>query len=169
MMNLLDLVERKIPPTPWAEGDKIPWNDPAFSMRMLHEHLSQEHNAASRRLAIIDQHVNWIHTTILGGVAAKILDLGCGPGLYTNRLAQLGHTCVGIDYAPASIGYARKQADKHGLACRYLEADVRDAELGSGYDLVLMIHGEINVFRKEEIRAILDKVRQYPRVYRGGV
>jgi SAM-dependent methyltransferase len=159
-MNLLDLIERKIPPDPWSEGEKIPWHDTAFSARMLHEHLSQEHNAASRRTEIIDQHVNWIHTKLLGSTAAKILDLGCGPGLYTSRLAKLGHRCVGIDYAPASIAYARQQAEEDGLDCNYIEADVRDAPFGSGYGLVMMIHGELNVFRPEETRAILEKARK---------
>ncbi len=65
-MNLLDLVNRPIPPAPWSEGEKIPWNEPAFSARMLREHLSQEHDAASRRAAIIDRQVDWIFNTPLG-------------------------------------------------------------------------------------------------------
>ena len=56
-MNLLDLLQRTSPPAPWAEGDKIPWHDPDFSRRMLREHLSQAHDAASRRSIIIDEHV----------------------------------------------------------------------------------------------------------------
>lgn len=159
-MNLMNLVKRKIPPEPWSDGEKIPWHEPAFSARMLNEHLSQDHNAASRRTPIIDQHVNWIHTEILNNTPTKILDLGCGPGLYTSRLAKMGHTCVGIDFAPASIAYARLQAQKEGLDCRYIEADVRQAEFGNGYGLVMMIHGELNVFRPQETRLILEKARK---------
>jgi 2-polyprenyl-3-methyl-5-hydroxy-6-metoxy-1,4-benzoquinol methylase len=77
---------------------------------MLAEHLTQAHDRASRRSTIIDQHTAWIHETLLQWQPATILDLGCGPGLYSNRLAALGHTCVGIDYSPASIAYAQKQA-----------------------------------------------------------
>ena len=40
-MNISDIVGRKIPPDPWTEGDNIPWDDPAFSERMLKEHLTQ--------------------------------------------------------------------------------------------------------------------------------
>lgn len=32
-----------------AEESKIPWNEPAFSQRMLANHLSQDHDWASRR------------------------------------------------------------------------------------------------------------------------
>jgi SAM-dependent methyltransferase len=159
-MNLADLINRNPHPEPWAEGEKIPWNDPAFSSRMLHEHLSQDHDAASRRTEIIDQHVDWLHTEILDGKAAKVLDLCCGPGLYTTRLARLGHTCVGIDFGPASVAHARQQAIASNLECAYMEADIRKAEFGTGYALVMMIHGELNVFRPEETWAILEKARR---------
>src|SRR3954449_4200661 len=99
-MHLADLVNRQFPPEPWAEGDNIPWHEPAFSARMLAEHLSQAHDAASRRAATIDRQVAWIDETIRHGRPAAILDLGCGPGLYSGRLAARGHTCVGIDYSP---------------------------------------------------------------------
>ncbi len=109
-MNLLDLVQRVPTPTPWSEGDNIPWNDPAFSMRMLREHLSQEHDAASRRTEKIETHIAWIHREWLPKRPSRILDLACGPGLYTSRLARLGHACIGIDYSPASIAYAEETA-----------------------------------------------------------
>ena len=58
---------------------------------MLQEHLSQEHDAASRRAPIIDRHVHWIHAALLSSHPTAILDLACGPGLYSSRLARLGH------------------------------------------------------------------------------
>jgi 2-polyprenyl-3-methyl-5-hydroxy-6-metoxy-1,4-benzoquinol methylase len=54
--------------------------------------------------------VAWIHAELLGGTPTDVLDLGCGPGLYTERLAALGHRCVGIDVSPASIAFARARA-----------------------------------------------------------
>lgn len=159
-MQLIDIVGRQAELEPWAEGEKIPWNDPEFSRRMLREHLSQAHDSASRRAEIIDQHVAWIHGTVLAGKPARILDLGCGPGLYSNRLASLGHSCVGIDFAPASIAYARKQAEREGLDCRYELEDIRTADYGLGYGLVMLIFGEFNVFQPSDARAILCKARE---------
>jgi SAM-dependent methyltransferase len=155
-LNLLDIVDRKGSPAPWAEGEKIPWNDPGFSARMLREHLTQEHDAASRRFKIVDAHVRWIHEEVLKAEPSRILDLGCGPGLYANRLAALGHTSVGIDFSPASIAYAREQAARDGLDVTYIEGDIRTADYGEGHDLVMQIFGEFNVFRRAEARVILE-------------
>jgi len=124
---------------------------------MLKEHLSQKHDAASRRFEIIDRHVRWIHGQILNGNPTRVLDLGCGPGLYTNRLARLGHRCVGIDFSPASIAYAKEQAEEEGLECTYIQQDIRTADYGDGYGLVMLIFGEFNVFRPTEARCILEK------------
>ena len=157
-MNLLDIVRRQPQPGPWSEGEKIPWNDPAFSQRMLKEHLSQEHDAASRCFEIIDGQVQWIHDLVLGRKPTRILDLGCGPGLYTSRLAKLGHSCVGIDFSPASIEYAKQQTAELGLDCTYIEEDLRQADFGSGYGLVMLIYGEFNVFRQEKAREILARI-----------
>ena len=154
-MKLTDLIQRQAIPAPWVEGEKIPWNDPDFSERMLKEHLSQEHDAASRRFAVIDQHVDWIHHAVLADKGTKILDLGCGPGFYASRLAAKGHTCVGIDFSPASVAYAKEHCE--GLPITYHYGDIRKADYGSGYGLVMFIYGEFNVFRVEEIKAILRK------------
>ncbi|MFN8496822.1 MAG: class I SAM-dependent methyltransferase [Anaerolineae bacterium] len=155
-MNLTDIVQRTAP-LPCAEGDKIPWNEPDFSRRMLREHLSQAHDAASRRAATIHRHVDWIDRIVLGRQPSRILDLGCGPGLYMERLARRGHRCVGIDFSPASIAYAAERAENEALMCRYVQADIRHADYGGGYDLVMLIYGELNVFRPEDAALILRR------------
>jgi SAM-dependent methyltransferase len=159
-LQLADLGTRQLPPTPWAEGDNIPWHDPDFSARMLAEHLSQAHDAASRRTATIVRQVAWLHEAILHGKPTKILDLGCGPGLYTSQLAHLGHTCVGIDYSPSSIAYARAEAATAKLPCDYQQADIREADYGAGFDLALLIFGELNVFTTADAKRILAKVHR---------
>ncbi len=156
-MNLLDLISRPSVPAPWAEGDNIPWNDPDFSERMLKEHLRQDHDAASRRFGKIEEQVNWIHHALLSGHSTRILDLACGPGLYTSRLSEMGHDCVGIDYSPASIAYAADQARREDLRCSYLQQDIRTAEYGTGFGLVMLIYGEFNVFRPLDARRVLRK------------
>ena len=157
MHDLMEVLHRSPIPQPWAEGEKIPWNEPAFSRRMLRVHLSQEHDWASRRAITIQKHVDWIHRAILSSRPSRILDLGCGPGLYTSRLAKLGHDCTGVDFSPASIAYAIENAQKAGLRCSYQLMDIRQAAFESGHNLAMFIFGEFNVFTPQDARQILKK------------
>lgn len=158
MKTILDIIDRTPVPAPWSEGDNIPWDDPGFSERMLFEHLSQDHDRASRRSETIDRHVEWIFSGVLGSRPARVLDLACGPGFYTNLLARRGCECVGIDFSPASIRYAREiaAAEAH-LSCSYHHADVRDGLFGRGFDLVMMVYGQFNVFPRSRGLEILKK------------
>jgi SAM-dependent methyltransferase len=156
-MDLMTIVQRSQRAEPWAEGEKIPWNEPGFSRRMLQVHLSQENDWASRRSVTIQKQVDWIEREILRSQPSRILDLGCGPGLYSSLLAQRGHECRGVDFSPSSIDYARESARKAKLNCTYELQDVRKADFGAGYDLVMFIFGEFNVFKPEEAAQILRK------------
>jgi SAM-dependent methyltransferase len=161
MKTLLDIVDRTPEPAPWSEGDNIPWDDPGFSERMLAEHLSQEHDLASRRSETIDHHVEWIFSEVLGSHPARLLDLACGPGFYTARLAGFGCECVGIDFSPASIRHARDiAAADANLSCTYHEADLRDGLFGEGFDLVMMVYGQFNVFPRNRGLEILKKAHR---------
>ena len=52
---------RREPLRAWAETTTdLPWGDPAFSERMLAEHLDQTHDLALRRLAVVEQQVEWL-------------------------------------------------------------------------------------------------------------
>jgi SAM-dependent methyltransferase len=147
-----DIINRSQDADVWQ---KIPWDDPDFSRRMLKEHLSQTHDVASRRTAIIDRQVDWIQQQVLNARPSNVLDLGCGPGLYTARLAHLGHRCTGIDFSPASIEYARQNSP--GTSCTYVQADVRNASFGADFDFAMMIFGELNTFTVEDAQHIVDK------------
>lgn len=158
-MTLSELVARERP-IPWAEGSKIPWDEPGFSARMLREHLSQHHDRASRRFEIIDEHVAWIHENVLAGTASSVLDLGCGPGFYSARLARRGHACVGIDFSPASLTYARAEAAGEALRCEYRLRDLRKGQFGSSFQAALLVSGEFNTFPLTAAQALLVDVRR---------
>lgn len=157
-MKISHLIDRSPAPAPWSEGEKIPWDDVGFSRRMLREHLSQLHDAASRRTSTIDAQVSWIHDELLSGERTHILDLGCGPGLYANRLAECGHSVLGIDLSPASISYA--EAQRQSEDARFMLADIRDAELPGPFGLALLLFGEANAFRPEHLENILKRTRE---------
>jgi len=156
-VKLSELIDRP-PLEPWKTAPGIPWHEPDFSARMLREHLSQEHDAASRRFSRIDRHVEWLHEQVIPRTRGSILDLGCGPGFYTSRLARRGHRCFGIDVSPASIEHARADATEADLACTYMLADLRSAPLGAGHGAALLLYGQLNALPRSDIERVLGHV-----------
>lgn len=140
----------------WRGAHKIPWDDLQFSQRMLQEHLSQDHQLASRKSEAIAQQAAWINQRVLGGGPRKVMDLGCGPGLYAPHLTGAGHVYQGIDFGPASIEYAQRNFAISGQ-CEFRLGDVREADYGGPHDLVMMLYGEINVFSPRDCARILAK------------
>ena len=149
--------------SPWSGRYKIPWDEPGFSRRMLAEHLSQEHDLASRRLETVDAQVKWIHERICCNEPKRLLDLACGPGFYLKGFTDLGHTCKGIDFSPASVEYA---GDHLPETCPVVLGDLRTADFGGGFDVATMIFGEFNVFSPGECASVLRKA--YDALVSGG-
>lgn len=144
-------------PNVWTADYKLPWHDPGFSTRMLAEHLTQDHDLASRRTLWIDRQVAWLHGELLGGRPARILDLGCGPGFYATRLVARGHRCHGLDIGPAAIAYAQQHNPDPDRGVFTL-ADLRTAAFGGPYDLAMFLYGEMNVFAPTELRTMLKRI-----------
>ncbi|GAB1063402.1 MAG: hypothetical protein SAqMacA_12080 [Shewanella algae] len=152
-MNINKLISQHLPIRLSPNESKIPWNDADFSQRMLENHLSQEHDWASRKLAVIERQVDWLCSQLAPG--AQVLDLGCGPGFYTQLLAKRGFCCTGVDFSPASIAYAQQQAQAAGLDIDYQLQDVRSYRPTKKFDFIMMTFGELNVFSAADAKSLL--------------
>ena len=69
----------------------------------------------------------------------KVLDLGCGTGNHTLRLAAKGYEVVGIDRSSDMLHIAKRKAQERGLPLRLHQADMRDLDLAETFDAVLMM------------------------------
>jgi 2-polyprenyl-3-methyl-5-hydroxy-6-metoxy-1,4-benzoquinol methylase len=96
------------------------WADEHTSKQMLSFHLNTEIDVSSRRVDFINKSVDWIASYFNVGKATKIADFGCGPGLYTTRLAKLKADVTGIDFSKTSIDYAKEVAEKESLTINYV-------------------------------------------------
>ncbi len=133
------------------------WTDEHTSGQMLAYHLNTEIDVSSRRGEFIDQSVKWIASRFHVGAGTRIADFGCGPGLYANRLAQLGATVTGIDFSKRSIEYARGVADDAGLAIEYVNQNYLDFETEDRFDLILMIMCDFCALSPEQRTLMLRK------------
>jgi len=115
------------------------WTDEHTSRQMLAFHLDGEIDVSSRRTRFIDNSVHWLKEHFELSESSRVIDFGCGPGLYTSRFARLGAEVIGIDFSSRSIQYARERARRENLEVTYIEADYLDLQPKGTFDLVTMI------------------------------
>jgi len=157
------IYRRPQPPPPPQAATNFPWNDPAFSQRMLREHLDQSHGAASRRQEEILRQVDWLWHKLSLREGSRVLDVTCGPGLYALELARRGCVVHGVDFSPASIRHARQTAAEAGLAerCTFELGDVRVMDVpAEHFEAALFLYGQLAVFSPAEAADLLRRCAQ---------
>jgi SAM-dependent methyltransferase len=137
------------------------WTDAHISGKMLEYHLNPDSDLASRKPEFIDKSVDWMKAHFRIGPGSRIVDFGCGPGLYTNRLARTGARVTGIDFSANSLAYARKKAAEDGLVIDYVEADYLEYEgAPESCDLISLIYCDICPLNPEQRARLLGLFRR---------
>ena len=88
------------------------------------------------------------------------LDLGCGTGFWSVRLAERGWDVTGVEIVPKALRAAQERAQKAGVEIRFLKGSVaalRDAGVGSGFRLVLDF-GTVHGLTPGEVKAVAREV-----------
>ena len=139
-------------PALWQRSNDPFWDDEHISKGMLDAHLNPDWDAASRNHNCIDLSVEWLSSLIPS--QGKILDLGCGPGLYTKRLSEMGYDATGMDYSKRSIAFAKSQDAKTEYVYKnYLELD----SIGV-FDAITLIYCDYAALTPDERQRLIPKV-----------
>ena len=115
------------------------WTDEYTSKQMLKYHLNDSVDLSSRKSEFIHRSVEWITSHFNINSQTCIADFGCGPGLYTTRLAEKGADVTGIDFSERSIRYAKETAVQKGLHINYVRQNYLEFETDKRFDLIIMI------------------------------
>ena len=114
MFEELGKINSRPEPFEFYTADEL-WTDEYTSKQMLCYHLNEEVDLSSRNTTFIDRSVEWIVSNFNVTKQTKIADFGCGPGLYSTRLAKKQAAVTGIDFSKRSIEYARQVAAEEVL------------------------------------------------------
>lgn len=155
--NLLKLNTR---PLLFELGEPKFWDDPHISKSMLEAHLNPDHDAASRKPETIDKTVQHLFESGVLKSGMKVLDLGCGPGLYAEKLCKAGVEVVGLDISKRSIEYAGKSAVEAGLKIEYICMNFFDMDYNEEFDAVIQVYGELCTFSNEMRDSLLKLVHR---------
>lgn len=143
------------------------WLDEHLAPQMLAAHLDTASDGATRREEYINQSMCWLTEKCPVQEFPKLLDLGCGPGIYGESFYEAGYQVSGIDFSELSIAHAKKSAEAKNFAINYQCGDYLKEDLGQDrYDLIVLIYCDLGVFSPKDRKRVFQKV--YTALKKGG-
>ena len=136
------------------------WDDENISKYMLDAHLNPNIEAASRQLNYINKSVEWICSMFDNTSGKKLLDLGCGPGIYAELFSEAGFEVTGIDFSRRSIEYAIKNSEINSKNINYIYKNYLDIEYSNEFDLITLIYCDFGVLSPNERSILLNKIKK---------
>jgi ubiquinone/menaquinone biosynthesis C-methylase UbiE len=110
----------------------------------------------------LDAEIEFVLSRVAPG--DEVLELGCGYGRVTRKLAEAARRVVGIDTSVESLALAREMTDP-ALRCEFVEMDAADLRFDDGsFDVVACVQNGVSAFGVEP--AVL--FREAARVTRSG-
>ncbi len=98
----------------------------------------------------------------LGRTPESFLELAAGPAFHTLEFARRGSRAVALDLAPAMIERALAKARAENLEVEYVQGDMTDFDLGSGFDLVAILMDSTSyLLDNAAVLANLDRVADH--------
>lgn len=90
----------------------------------------------------------------------RVLDVGCGIGRWSCRLAARGARVTGIDLSPTMIAEARRRAAARGVAarCEFLAQDLAALEVAGPFDLILGVTVLQHILEPARLRASVQRL-----------
>ena len=97
----------------------------------------------------------------------RILDIGCGTGRHSIELARRGYSVVGVDLSESMLAKARAKARAAGVNVELRQADARQLNFRSEFDLVLMLcEGGFPLMETDEMNYLI--LRSAANALKGG-
>ncbi|PCH67715.1 MAG: hypothetical protein COC06_10890 [Bacteroidales bacterium] len=156
--SLLENFTKK--PELFAKDDGNFWQDPYISEHLLNAHLDDESDQGSRKYQDILQSVLWLCEYLKLPEDSKLLDLGCGPGLYSENFYGQGFNVTGIDFSQSSIDYAKEQADGFQYKIEYICQNYLEINYKEEFDVITLIYGDLCVLSHTDRALLLRKVKR---------
>lgn len=156
MFKELKEINSRSAPFQFYTADEL-WANEHTTKQMLEYHLNETVDVSSRNISFIERSVEWIASNFEVDAKTSIADFGCGPGLYTTRLAERGATVTGIDFSENSLKYAEQIAEQKGVIINYVHTNYLDFEITQSFDLIIMIMCDFCALSPEQRKIMLSK------------
>lgn len=94
---------------------------------------------------------------------ARVLDVGCGVGRWSRRLAHRGAQVTGVDLSATMVDEARRRSEEEGIAdrCEFRTADLAELDLGSRFSLIVGVTVLQHILDREALRSAIARLRDH--------
>ncbi|MGP3953557.1 class I SAM-dependent methyltransferase [Streptomyces sp. 7N604] len=120
----------------WFEDERF-WND-------FFPHLFSEERAAEAARIVAQSPLFRFPP------GARVLDLCCGPGLFTVPLARNGHAVTGVDRSGRLLKHASSACHEAGVGAQLVEADMLDFAEHGAFDVIVNMFTSFGYFDRHE-------------------
>ena len=134
------------------------WFDDDAMWRDIHPFLFRE-----SRVAGTAEHTRKL-LRLVRPKGKAVLDLCCGPGLYSIPLAKRGYRVTGVDRTRYYLAKARARANTARVTVEWVRQDMRDFVRPGAFDLALSMESSFGYFDEKEedqrvLRHVLESLR----------
>jgi SAM-dependent methyltransferase len=159
MFKELKEINSRPAPFQFYTADEL-WADEHTSKQMLEYHLNESIDVSSRNKNFIESSVEWIVSHFGVDKDTEIADFGCGPGLYTTKLAERGAIVTGIDFSENSLKHAKQVAAQKSLKINYVQKNYLDFDTTNSFNLITMIMCDFCALSPEQRKIMLNSFNQ---------
>ena len=151
-MRLSDLKKPNI----FQKGNMTLYSNEYIAKNVIQKHLDPTINSGTKRIEVVKESIEWICKTTANN--GSILDVGCGPGIYSKELSLKGYEVTGIDISCYNIEFAIRHFQNESNPVVYICADITAIELKKKYDTILVLYALYSFFNRSERLCILRKL-----------
>ncbi|WP_189413884.1 class I SAM-dependent methyltransferase [Mesorhizobium sp. M00.F.Ca.ET.217.01.1.1] len=104
-----------------------------------------------------DREVEALWTLLSLGHGDSVLELGCGYGRITNRLAEKGARVTGLDISPILLKKAEADAAERGVDVEYTRGDMRSLPWRDRFDAAFLWYTTFGYFDEADNERVLHE------------
>ena len=104
----------------------------------------------------------FLDTILKNAPGNLILDLACGTGSITIRLALMGYDMIGVDKSPDMLSFAWQKSYDAQVKCLFLQQDILNLDLYGTVDAVICVLDGLNyILSDDELFEVFKRVRLF--------
>lgn len=154
MRNLFEYAKKD--PVVFEKSPDNIWTNNKLNSFILNSHFKNEISGGSKDSSTIQKSIDFIDKWAKHFSFNKILDLGCGPGIYCHELGKRDYKVTGIDFSKNAISYAKNhyKNDNTNFICK----DIFNFYSTQKYEVCLLIYYIYALFDKDKRMKLLKKI-----------